>query len=153
MADDLAALEDWAAPLLAKLEPSGRRALTGLIARELRRSQMQRVAAQRNPDGSAYETRKPQRRTVRGQQGKVRGKMFTKLRTAKFLRVRTDAAGATIGFIGRAERIARVHQFGLRDSVEKGGPNYTYAERELLGFTDAERERIKDLLLEHLGGS
>ena len=150
MADDLAALEDWAAPLLARLEPSARRALAATIGRDLRRSQVQRIAAQRNPEGDAYEPRKPQRASRRGQPGKVRAKMFARLRTAKFLRLSTDPNAASIDFLGRAERIARVHQFGERDRVQDGGPEVTYPVRQLLGFTDEERDRIKDLLLEHL---
>ena len=150
MADELAALEDWAAPLLARLEPAARRALAATIGHELWRSQTQRIAAQRNPDGSAYEPRKPQRARVRAKTGKVRTKMFERLPAAKHLRLQSNPKAASIGFLGRAERIARVHQFGERDRVQDGGPDHTYAARELLGFTDEERDRIKELLLGHL---
>lgn len=52
--DPLSALEDWVAPLLAKLEPAQRRALARNVGQALRRSQAARIAAQQNPDGSAY---------------------------------------------------------------------------------------------------
>jgi len=47
MANDLQALEAWAAPLLAKLEAKERRALARSIARDLRRHQRERIRAQR----------------------------------------------------------------------------------------------------------
>lgn len=42
---------------------------------------------------------------------------------------------------------------GLRDEVEPGGPEYQYPTRELRGLTNAEREQVKDLLLQHLRGA
>lgn len=148
MADDLQSLEDWVAPLLAKLEPAARRSLARTVGRELRRSQAQRIAAQQNPDGSGYEPRKPQR--VRGRIGQVRGKMFSRLRLAKHLRMSADEDMVTVGFLGRAERIARVHQHGLRDAVQPDGPSVVYPARQLIGFTEAEREKLRELLLAHL---
>lgn len=73
--------------------------------------------------------------------------MFAKLRTARHLRLQASEDAVTIGFLSRTSRIARVHQEGLTDQVKPGGPEYRYPVRELLGFTDAEREHIKDLLL------
>lgn len=149
MNDPLNALEDWGAPLLAKLGPAERRKLARSVGQALRRSQAARIAGQRNPDGSAYAPRKPQT-NARAQQGRIRTAMFAKLRTARHLRLQTSEEAATIGFLSRTERIARIHQEGLRGAVEPGGPQYQYPVRVLLGFTDAEREHIKDLLLQHL---
>lgn len=149
MADDLQRLEDWAAPLLAKLQPAERRSLARVVARDLRRSQAQRIGAQQNPDGSAYEPRKPQR--VRGRIGAVRGKMFPRIRAARHLRAQADEDAVTVGFLGRVSRIASVHQRGLRDKVQPDGPSVVYPVRQLLGFTDADTERVRDLLLQHLG--
>lgn len=146
MADPLQQLEDWAAPLLAKLSAQEQRQLARRIATDLRRSQAKRIAQQRNPDGSAYEARKPQRKH---RQGQVKA-MFDKLRSARHLRAQATSAAAVIAITGRAARIARVHQEGLRDQVEPGGPSVIYPRRELLGITDAERERIRDTLVDHL---
>lgn len=147
MSDDLAALEEWIEPLIAKLGPAERRRLAREVARDLRISQRQRIKAQQNPDGSAYEPRA----NLRGQSGSIRRKaMFSKLRTAKYLKAKGSAAFATVGFVGRVAHIARVHQFGLRDRVEPGGPRYRYPQRELLGFTRPDRERIRDALIDHL---
>lgn len=148
MADNLRALEDWAGALLAKLQPGARRQLNQQIGRELRRSQQQRIAAQRNPDGSAFAPRKP--RQLRAKKGRIKRKMFAKLRQAKHLKVQSSADTIAIGFMGRVARIARVHQYGLRDRPERGQADVQYDRRELLGFTDADLDLIRDRLLEHL---
>lgn len=149
MADDLRALEDWAGALLAKLEPKERRQLNQGIARELRRSQQQRIAAQKNPDGTPYAPRKP-RQALRGKQGRVKQKMFTKLRQARHLKLQSDPSNIAISFLGRTARLARVHQYGLRDRPGRNAPDVQYSSRELLGLTTAEREFIRDRLLDHL---
>ncbi|KSG23118.1 phage virion morphogenesis protein [Pseudomonas aeruginosa] len=148
MADNLRALEDWAGALLAKLEPGARRQLNQQIGRELRRSQQQRIAAQLNPDGSAFSPRKP--RQLRAKKGRIKRKMFAKLRQAKHLKVQSSADAIAIGFMGRVARIARVHQYGLRDRPERGQADVQYDRRELLGFIDADLDLIRDRLLEHL---
>lgn len=149
MSDDLRQLETWASGLLAALAPAARRQLALQIGAELRRSQQQRIAAQQNPDGSGFEPRKAPR--TRDRQGGIkRTAMFRKIGRAKHLRVKADASGVAVGFFGRVARIARVHQEGLNDAVNPGGPRVTYPRRSLLGFTQADRERIRGLLLDHL---
>lgn len=150
MADQLEALEDWAAPVLRALEPAQRQKLAVDLARRLRRSQQQRIAEQKNTDGTAYEPRKP--RQLRGQVGRIkrRADMFRKLRTARYLRAAGDASAITISFAGRVSRIARVHQYGLKDRPAPGAPDTRYAKRELLGITEADLELIRDGLLEHV---
>lgn len=51
MANNLEALETWAAVLLARLEPGERNKLARSIGQELRRSQQKRVIAQENRTG------------------------------------------------------------------------------------------------------
>jgi phage virion morphogenesis protein len=145
--NDLESLEGWLAPLIEKLSPGERRQLARQIARETRVSQRERIKAQQNPDGSAYQPRT----ALRGQAGGIRRKaMFTKLRSARYLTMKAGPNAAVVGFVGRVARIARVHQLGLRDRVEPGGPMHNYPRRELLGFTRADRERIRDQLIDHL---
>ncbi|MDF3935354.1 phage virion morphogenesis protein [Pseudomonas citronellolis] len=150
MADPLEALEDWAGPVLRALEPGERRKLATELARRLRRNQQQRIAAQKNPDGTAYTPRKP--RDLRGKAGHIkrRAAMFTKLRTARYLKAKGDAQAVTLSFAGRIARIARVHQYGLKDRAERGAPEVRYPERQLLGLTDAALELIRDGVLEHI---
>ncbi|XMB47216.1 phage virion morphogenesis protein [Pseudomonas fluorescens] len=150
MASNLEALEDWAGVLLARLEPGERSKLARIIGQELRRSQQKRVVAQQNPDGSKFAPRK--QRNLRGKQGRIRRKlaMFKKLRTASYLKVRGDSNAVTVGFTGRIARIARVHQYGLKDRAESGAPDVRYEQREVLGFTEADIDLIRDSLLTHL---
>lgn len=148
MSDELQQLEHWLAPLLARLQPAQRRQLARDIARELRADNARAMRAQQGPDGQTWE---PRKRHSRDQRGKLRqGPMFTRLRAAKHLKARASSDAAVVQFMGRAERIARVHHFGLRDRVKPGGPLYDYPARPLLGITPAMRERIEARVLEHL---
>jgi phage virion morphogenesis protein len=152
MSNDLSELETWAGALLAKLQPAQRNAVNRKVAQDLRRSQAQRIAAQRDPDGSAYAPRK-QRKKLRGKNGRIkrqRAAMFGKLRLQKSLKIKPDANQIAIGFFGRVARTARVHQYGLSDRVSSNGPEYQYPARQLLGFSDADRELIRDSLLRHI---
>jgi len=150
MTNRLDALENWAAGLLDKLEPVSRSRLARSLGQTLRRSQQKRVIAQQEPDGSSYTPRK--QRNLRGKQGKVKRKvkMFQKLRTASFLKLQGDRNAISVGFTARTAKIARVHQYGLRDSAERGAPNVTYERRELLGFTESDFDLIRDKLLSQL---
>ncbi|MGE7139665.1 phage virion morphogenesis protein [Luteibacter sp. NPDC031894] len=152
--DELTHLEEWVTPLVAKLSAPGRKALSRLIGRDLRRSQAQRIAAQKEPDGTPFAARRPGR-DLRSKRGSIRQRkaaMFAKLRTARWLKVMANENEAAVGFTGRAERIARVHQEGLRDRVSPQGPEVRYARRQLLGFSEADRRLITDALLAHLRG-
>ncbi|WP_148716689.1 phage virion morphogenesis protein [Chitinolyticbacter meiyuanensis] len=147
--NNLLDLQAQVAGLLTQVDAPARRRLAREVAITLRRSQAQRIAQQRNPDGSAYAARKPQ---LREKGGRIRRAMFARLRTARYLKQRADADGAVIEFTGRVLRVARVHQFGLRDRVRRNGPEADYPQRQLLGFTEAEERMVLDLVLAHLGG-
>lgn len=150
MSDNLEALEDWAGGLLSQLEPAARNKLARELGQALRRSQQQRIAAQRNPDGSKYVPRK--QRDLRGKQNRVKRKaqMFQKLRTASHMKVKGDANAVAVGFTGRVARIARVHQYGLKDRAKPGAPDVSYKQRALLGLTESDINIIHDELLRHL---
>lgn len=150
MNGNLEALETWAAPLLRKLGAAERGKLARSLAHQLRRNQQQRVKAQTNPDGSKYSPRK--KRDIRGKKGRVRRKleMFQKLRKVAYLKAQGDGSAISVGFTGRVARIARVHQYGLRDRAESNAPQVQYDQREVLGFTDADLDLIRDSLLAHL---
>ena len=144
---ELRALEDWAGGLLTKLEPAARRRLTQSIARDLRKSQQQRITAQRNPDGTPYAPRKPG--SLRAKKGRVKRKMFTKLRTAKHLKLQSNASAVGIAFMSRTARLARVHQYGLRDRPRPKSPRCS-TQRELLGFSSGDLDMVRDRLLDHI---
>ncbi|MGO1068408.1 phage virion morphogenesis protein [Lysobacter sp. CA199] len=147
---DLDALEGWAAPLIAALSPTARRTLLRAVAVDLRRAQQERIARQQNPDGSAYVPRRPQRAE---RVGRVRrGAMFRRIRQARHLKAKITPDGVQVGYQGRVARIARVHQTGGLDPARPGGPLLRYARRQLLGFSEADRDRLRDRLLAHLAG-
>ena len=150
MANDLDALEDWAGVLLSKLEPAAWSKLTRSLAQQLRRSQQQRVKQQRNPDGSVYAERKP--RDLKGKKGRIKrqAKMFQKLPRASHLKAKGDEQSITVGFTGRVARIARVHQYGLKDRAEANAPEVRYEQRQVLGLTNADISFLKSVLLTHL---
>ncbi len=155
MNESLERLESWAATLLNQLQPTKRHRLIREIAQALRRSQQQRIAAQHNPDGSAFTPRKPRRRPkakhLRDKASRIRRKaMFIKLKTARFLKVESSAQDLTIGFTARAVRLAQVHQYGKIDQVAPGGPRYRYPARVLLGLMQEEKVMIRDRVLAYL---
>jgi phage virion morphogenesis protein len=151
MTHELSALEDWAGGLLAPLDPAARRKLNLQVAQELRRSQQQRIKAQQTPEGIAYTPRK-QRKEFRNKQGRIKKQkaaMFEKLRTNTHLKIKADANQIEVGFTGKVARIARVHQYGLRDKVSHTGPEVKYEERKLLGFSETDRELIRRSILKN----
>ncbi len=155
VSDDLRAVERWASTLLAQLTPAGQRKALLDVSRDLRRSQQSRIAAQKNPDGSRYKPRKPKTqrgaKNLRGKAGRIkRQKMFAKLRTSRYMQVEATGEGLAIGFAGRVARIARIHQLGELAPVAPKGPMALYPARVLLGFSDADRELIRDRLLHHI---
>lgn len=142
-----AQLDAWLGGLLAQMAPSARRALARAVAKGLQQRSQRRIAAQLNPDGSAFAPRQPQ---LRMKGGRIRRTMFAKLRTSRFLKTDSTPEAAVLGFVAQVERIARVHQLGLRDRVSKGGVDYQYPVRQLLGFSDTDISAIQDQVLTHL---
>jgi len=136
--------------LLLRTAAPERAQLMRAIGREIRKSQSDRIAAQRDPDGAAFAPRRP--KPDRGnKKGRLRQqKMFRKLRMAKSLKGGGNADEAWVGFGGRASRIASIHQAGMSDAPAPGQPKVRYARRILLGLTEAERQRILDLILAQL---
>lgn len=149
MTDDIDALARWVEPLLRKMEPAERRKLMKTISRDLRKENQERIKAQEGADGQKWEPRKP--RNLRGKRGQIRKKaMFTKLRTAKYLKIRTSPDAAGLAFTGPVGRIAAIHHYGLRAKVDKNGPVYHYPARSLLGFGRKDLDIIADRVLQHV---
>ncbi|WP_226349839.1 phage virion morphogenesis protein [Alcaligenes sp. 13f] len=150
MADqDFHELEAWLLGMLGKLEPGQRRAVNRRVAVELRRSQASRIAAQRNPDGTAY-TPRQQGKQLRSKKGTIRRRaMFARLRTARYLKAESSADDLAVGFRGRDAMVAFVHQYGELATSNRGR-RFRMPQRELLGLTDAELQLIEDAYLRHL---
>ncbi|AZY53262.1 phage virion morphogenesis protein [Bordetella avium] len=151
MSDDFNDLQAWASALMAQLRPAERRRVNLAIALELRRTQGQRIAAQQNPDGTPYQSRRA-KKNLRGKVGAIRRRMFTRLRTARYLRVQATETEATVGYSGAIGRIALVHQEGRTDRPAPGQKPVRYPRRKLLGFTQQERDNVLDTLARNLAG-
>lgn len=76
--------------------------------------------------------------------------MFGKIRQAKYLKVKSDQNTIGLAFTGRIARIARVHQYGLRDRATREAPDTRYDQRQLLGLSNSDLDMIRDRLLDHL---
>lgn len=144
---DLEALTDYLGTMLSQLSDAERLKLEMNIARKLRASQKKRITSQQNPDGSAYV---PRKNRLRDKKNKIKNKMFNVIKNAKYMRMERTPQGVAVGFAGRIAFIARVHQFGLKDKVDRDGPTVKYASRELLGFTAEEIQMIETDVLNHL---
>ncbi len=145
--DNLHKVDEWLTALLAKLEPTERQRMMRELAQELRRNQQNNIRLQRNPDGSGYEPRKV---TARTKKGRIKRQMFSKLRTAKYLKTAANADSVSVQFEGKVQRIARVHHYGLRDRITKSGPIKKYPERRLLGHTYDTVELVKSIMLDYV---
>jgi len=216
---DLHELEAFVGGMLKSLAPAARRGLLRKVAKTMRRSNQQRIAAQRNPDGSAFAKRRRPTEPKPGNHalkflypsggsgaprlvflkswekqgpiftgydreaggmrsfeyakvikylrvdpkdensgaGRIRNRttirqraMFRKIRRSGILNAGASDLEAWVGFGGAVARVARIHQFGLRDRPARHAREVRYDRRELLGMTAAEREELLDAVIEHL---
>lgn len=140
--------DDKLAGLIGALSPASRRRLAADIAKELRRSQQQRIKQQKAPDGTPYQERK--RQPLRAKKGRIKRAMFQKLRTSRYMKAcgRNDAA--VVEFTGKVQRIAQIHQFGLKDRPNPHAQNVQYPERQLIGFSLENIKAIEMLLIRYV---
>ncbi|WP_203461263.1 phage virion morphogenesis protein [Enterobacter cloacae] len=148
---DFKPFDDKLAGLLASLSPAGRRKLAGEIAKELRKSQQQRIKQQKAPDGSPYQARK--RQPLRAKTGRIKRAMFQKLRASRYMKATGRENSAVVEFTGKVQRIARVHQYGLKDRPNPHSRDVQYAERQLLGFSQNDKELMEAMIINHFKNS
>ncbi|HBL7051723.1 TPA: phage virion morphogenesis protein [Enterobacter cloacae] len=134
--------------LIAALSPAARRKLAGVIAKELRKSQQQRIKQQKAPDGSPYQARK--RQPLRAKTGRIKRAMFQKLRKNRYLKAKESIDLAEVYFVDKVQRIAMIHQEGLKDRPSIHSNEVKYEMRPLLGFSEDERRLINQLVIEKL---
>ena len=145
--DELNRLVSWADALLASMTPAARRQLMGELARNLRASQSKRIRANIQPDGSPMTPRKPLKKLAK-QRGATRRKMFQHLVSPRWLKATSTEHQAVVEFVGSANRLATIHQYGLKDRIK--GREISYPARELLGITTPEAKQLEELLLVHV---
>ena len=149
----LAAIEQWIGGYLARLDPGQRVKLSRRIGVILRRTNAKRIAANTQPDGSDMEARKP-RLDRRGRLRKSRkGKMFRQTGKLRNMRIRARPDEVEVFFGPAVAGTAKVHHFGLVDTVDKNvptAPRIRYPIRRLLGLPPEDREAIMDEVMEWL---
>ncbi|MBG1257617.1 phage virion morphogenesis protein [Klebsiella pneumoniae] len=139
--NDFKPFEDKLAGLIAALSPGGRRRMTADIAKKLRQRQQQRIKSQKAPDGSPFAPRK--RQPVRAKKGRIKREMFVKLRTNRYMKASGNDSAAVVEFTGKVQRIARVHQLGLKDAPTRNSNFVDYPSRRLFGISVYDREFIE----------
>ena len=103
---ELREIDAWLTALVANLQPAARKKMLRELAQEVRRNQQANIRLQRDPDGQAFTPRKV---SARSKKGRIKRQMFSKLRTAKYLKATSDTSTATVGFISQVQHTARVH--------------------------------------------
>ncbi|HCQ10650.1 MAG TPA: phage virion morphogenesis protein [Leclercia adecarboxylata] len=145
---ELTALQERLAGLIASLSPTARRQMAAEIAKKLRTSQQQRIKRQQAPDGTPYAARK--RQPVRSKKGRIKREMFAKLRTNRFIKAKGSDGAAVVEFTGKVQRMARVHQYGLKDRPNRNGRDVQYEARPLLGFSQDDVTLMEEVVLQYL---
>ncbi|NIF50099.1 phage virion morphogenesis protein [Enterobacter sp. Ap-1006] len=145
---ELKPFDDKLAALIANLSPAGRRKMAGEIAKKLRTRQQQRIKTQKDPDGKPYAARK--RQPVRSKKGRIKREMFAKLRTNRYMKATGSDEAAVVEFVGKVQRLVRVHQEGLEDKPNSHAQSVKYPKRQLLGFAFSEIVKIESVIIEVL---
>lgn len=141
--NELKQFEERLAGLIGNLTPVQRRKIVIEVAKRLRTSQQQHIKQQKAPDGTPYANRKPQR-------GRVKHQMFAKLRTNRFMKSQGSSDAAVVEFVGRVQRMARIHQEGLSDKPNRFSREVKYDARPLLGFGASDKSIVEDVVTEFL---
>ncbi|EOQ48500.1 TPA: phage virion morphogenesis protein [Citrobacter braakii] len=147
---ELTPFDNQVAGLIGALAPVSRRKLAAEIAKELRRSQQQRIKQQKAPDGTPYQARK--RQPLRAKKGRIKRAMFQKLRTSRYMKASGRNDAAVVEFTGKVQRIAQIHQLGLKDRPNLHVQDVQYPERQLLGFSQDDKQFVEELVIKHLNG-
>jgi len=132
--------------LLAKLSPQSRKSLAVAVSKRLRASQQQHIKRQQAPDGTPYAPRKTALRNKKRLRDRA---MFTKLRTARYLKAKGSSDAAVVAFVGRVRRMAEVHHYGLRDKPTPHSEAVKYEARPLLGFSFEDIKIVEETIIQH----
>lgn len=73
--------------------------------------------------------------------------MFQKLRTSRYMKATGRENSAVVEFTGKVQRIAQIHQYGLKDRPNVHSKDVQYAERQLLGITGLDQKLIEKIIL------
>lgn len=141
MDHDLTPLNHWLDVAMSRLDAASIRAMQREIGKYLKTQTTQHIRQQTSPEGKKWQQRKDP---------KNRRAMMVKLKKARFLKIKHQAAGLRIGWSGSSGKIAHTHHFGLRQKLQWGVAKYP--ERPLLGITHADEIAIQNIIIKHLTG-
>lgn len=145
--NELSPFDTRLAGLITALSPQSRKSLAVAVSRRLRASQQQNIKHQQAPDGTPYAPRKTPLRNTKRLRDRA---MFSKLRTARYMKAKGSGDDAVVEFVGRVKRMANVHHYGLRDRPSPHSADVKYEARPLLGFSTADVKMIETAVIEHL---
>ncbi|MFS7385159.1 phage virion morphogenesis protein [Rahnella inusitata] len=145
---ELTAFDTRLAGLIEALSPQSRKAMAATIAKRLRKHQQQRIKRQVTPEGQPFAPRQSQ--PLRDKKGRIKREMFAKLRTAKYMKAKGTDRDAVVEFTGQVQRMAKVHQYGLRDRPSVRAEEVRYPVRPLLGLDAEDMKIIEKELLIHI---
>jgi phage virion morphogenesis protein len=74
--------------------------------------------------------------------------MFARLRTNRFMKAKGSDSAAVVEFTDRVRRMARVHQYGLKDRPNRNSRDVQYEARPLLGFSSSDEDIINSVILD-----
>ncbi|EMH4103969.1 phage virion morphogenesis protein [Serratia marcescens] len=131
------------AGLITKLSPQSRKSLAVAVSKRLRAGQQQHIKRQQAPDGTPYAPRKTRLRSTKRLRDRA---MFSKLRTARYLKAQGNSDAAIVEFVGRVQRMANVHHYGLRDRPTPHGEAVKYEVRPRLGLSEKEVKKIEEII-------
>jgi phage virion morphogenesis protein len=135
------------AGLITALSPQSRKSLAVAVSKRLRASQQQNIKRQQAPDGTPYAPRKTPLRNTKCLRDRA---MFSKLRTARYMKAKGSSDDAVVEFVGRVKRMANVHHYGLRDRPTPHSEAVKYEARPLLGFSQNDIDIVEIAVIQHL---
>jgi len=145
--NELSPFDARLAGLITALSPQSRKSLAVAVSKRLRASQQQNIKRQQAPEGTPYAPRKTPLRNTKRLRDRA---MFSKLRTARYMKAKGSGDDAVVEFVGRVKRMANVHHYGLRDRPTPHSDPVKYEARPLLGFSTADVKMIETAVIEHL---
>jgi phage virion morphogenesis protein len=137
---DLTRLDEWFGRILQGLSPAERRRAALKLGQALRRSNLKRIAANIDPDGTPFAPRKARYDRKGRLRTKAGGKMFQGLRYAKHWRIDADEDGVELSPPprrrphGRRQPVRRNRH--RRPPAQRHQIRARYPERRLLGFSE-----------------
>ncbi|CAI2070569.1 phage virion morphogenesis protein [Serratia proteamaculans] len=145
--NELSPFDARLAGLITSLSPQSRKSLAVAVSKRLRASQQQNIKRQQAPDGTPYAPRKTPLRNTKRLRDRA---MFSKLRTARYMKAKGSGDDAVVEFVGRVQRMANVHHYGLRDRPTLNSAPVKYEERPLLGFSNQVVTEVEVLIIKTL---